>query len=81
MKTEANQLALNRGRTYDPRQGYGQLKPDRERVRQLAFDLAEASLSDPNNVDVLRNLSILFAYAGEQKRANLARSLAAERAR
>jgi hypothetical protein len=81
MKTEARQLGRDKGRLYDPRQGYDQLKPDREQIRRMAFDLAEVSLSDPNNVDVLHNLSILFAYAGEQKRADLAKSLAAERAR
>lgn len=84
MKAEATQRARGRGlidgRRYDPLQDYDQLKPDRERIRQIAFDLADASLSDPDNADVLHNLSILFAYAGEQKRAELAKSLAAKRA-
>jgi len=55
---------------------YDGLTPDRERVRALAFDLADASLADPGNVDVLRNLAILFAYVGDEQRAKLARSLA-----
>lgn len=48
-----------------------------ERIRSLAFDLANASLIDPRNPDVLHNLSVLFEYAGDMERANRAAQLAA----
>jgi hypothetical protein len=46
-----------------------------ERARTIAFELAQASQYDPRNQDVLHNLSVLFAYAGDQGRARLAKSL------
>ncbi len=57
---------------------YDDLAPDPAQVRAIAFELAEASLVDPRNADVLHNLAVLFAYAGDADRAQLARSLAAE---
>jgi len=54
---------------------YNTLTPDRAAIGAIAFDLAQASLVDPNNADVLQNLAVLFAYAGDEKRAALARSL------
>ena len=45
-------------------------------VRDIAFDLANASLYDPRNSDVLSNLAVLFDYAGDAKRSELARTLA-----
>jgi hypothetical protein len=47
-----------------------------ERLRELAFELAEASLYDPQNLDVLHNLAVLFEMAGDSTRAELARSIA-----
>jgi hypothetical protein len=47
-------------------------------VRDIAFELAQATLIDPRNTDVLHNLALLFQYAGEASRARLARELAAE---
>src|SRR5262249_48120212 len=47
-------------------------------VRDIAFELAPATLIDPRNIDVLHNLALLFQYAGEASRARLARELAAE---
>ena len=55
---------------------YQELEPDRAQVGAMAFQLAEASVSDPDNADVLHNLAVLFEYAGDEKRASLARSLA-----
>jgi hypothetical protein len=55
---------------------YRDLTPEREQIRGLAFQLAEASVEDPDNSDVLHNLAVLFEYAGDSKRASLARSLA-----
>jgi hypothetical protein len=55
---------------------YDQLAPSRDEVRTIAFDLAQASLDDPRNPEVLQNLAVLFAYAGEGERARLANELA-----
>ncbi len=49
-----------------------------ERLKELAFDLAEASLYDPQNRDVLHNLAVLFEMAGDSARAQLARRIALE---
>jgi hypothetical protein len=57
---------------------YDQVELDKRTVRSLAFKLAEASLADPRNTDVLHNLSVLFRYAGDSERAELAGSLAAQ---
>lgn len=45
-------------------------------VRKIAFELAEASIEDPRNVDVLQNLAVLFRYLGDGERAALADKLA-----
>ncbi|MCK8604417.1 hypothetical protein [Desulfoferrobacter suflitae] len=47
-------------------------------IMRIANHLAKASLLDPNNLDVLNNLAVLFAYAGDQGRANLAMGLGKE---
>lgn len=47
-----------------------------EKVKNIAFELAEASQNDPNNKIVLHNLAVLFEYIGDSKRANLALKLA-----
>jgi hypothetical protein len=51
---------------------------DRRTLRSIAFRLAEASLEDPRNTDVLHNLAVLFEYAGDTERAALAGRLAEE---
>lgn len=51
-------------------------KLDRNFVRDVAFDLAEASQGDPRNLDVLHNLDVLFTYAGDPQRAEAARAIA-----
>jgi hypothetical protein len=56
---------------------YDQQKLDRNFVRDVAFDLAEASQGDPRNLDVLHNLDVLFTYAGDRPRAEAARAIAA----
>ncbi len=61
------------GRTQET---YDTLALPQAEVAEVAFDLAQASLDDPRNRDVLDNLATLFAYAGESQRADLARSLA-----
>jgi len=41
-------------------------------AEEIAFELADASLYDPRNADVLQNLKVLFGYAGDTERAELA---------
>jgi hypothetical protein len=45
-------------------------------VRGLADELARASLDDPRNIEVLENLAVLFAAAGDGRRASLAHDIA-----
>lgn len=47
-------------------------------ARDVAYRLADASLNDPANAEVLHNLALLFEYAGDRPRAELARKLAAQ---
>jgi hypothetical protein len=55
---------------------FNDVKLDPSRVRKIAFELAKSSLTDPRNTDVLNNLAVLFRYAGEGQRADLAARLA-----
>jgi hypothetical protein len=57
---------------------YDQQRLDRSFVRDVAFDLAEASQGDPRNLDVLHNLDVLFTYAEDRQRAEAARAIAAD---
>lgn len=57
---------------------YEGLVLDRGKVRAIAFDLAQHSLVDPGNIDVLHNLAVLFSYSGDQERARLAQTLEME---
>lgn len=47
----------------------------KEKLSDIAFDLAEASLYDPQNLDVLQNLTVLFGLAGDSGRSALAGDL------
>jgi hypothetical protein len=55
---------------------YENLKISKVAVESLAFNLAESSLLDPKNIDILHNLAVLFEYAGQTEKSILARSLA-----
>lgn len=44
-------------------------------ISNIAFDLAQASLYDPQNVDVLHNLAVLFRLAEDRERSRLAEDL------
>lgn len=59
-------------------QGYDRVELPYSRVQQIAFELADASLDDPRNTDVLNNLAVLFRYARDNERASLAERLARE---
>ena len=41
-------------------------------ARPVASELARSTLNDPGNLQVLHNLSVLFAYIGEDERSTLA---------
>jgi hypothetical protein len=71
----ALKLALRGRESGDAQSEYQGLTIDRDLVRGVADDLAQASMDDPRNADVLHNLAVLFEYAGETRRAELARSL------
>jgi hypothetical protein len=51
------------------------IRLDRGRVRQIATELAQESLYDPDNVDVLKNLVVLFKFTNDTQRAQLAQKL------
>jgi len=55
---------------------FDQLKLPHDQVKEIADELAQASLIDPRNAVVLRNLSVLFAYIEDYRRAELANDLA-----
>lgn len=55
---------------------YDSIKLSPENIKRIASPLAEASLYDPRNTDVLGNLSVLFNYVGDSDRADLAQRLA-----
>jgi hypothetical protein len=63
------------GSSGGPRLIYEKLRIPTAAVESMAFDLAEASLLDPENIDVLNNLAVVFKYAGRTKRSKLARRL------
>lgn len=57
---------------------YNDIKLPPPRVREIAFELANDSLADPRNTDILSNLAVMFRYAQDVERANLADRLARE---
>jgi hypothetical protein len=57
---------------------YDQITVNKEGARRQAFDLAKVSLADPRNPELMHNIAVLFAYAGEPERAALAQRLAGE---
>jgi hypothetical protein len=61
---------MGRGRPFDQRQ------LPRGQVAEIANELARASLIDPRNAVVLRNLTVLFSYMQDEGRAQLAGRLA-----
>lgn len=60
--------------------GFDAVQLPQSRVSNIAFELADASLADPRNTDILNNLAVLFRYAGDPDRAALAERLAEEAA-
>jgi hypothetical protein len=52
------------------------IRLNRAAIRDCAQLLAEASVGDPSDVDVVENLAVLFAYLGDERRRNLAIEIA-----
>ena len=46
-------------------------------IEKIVQELAEASVADPSDLDVLENLAVLFAYLGDERRRSLALEIAA----
>lgn len=67
------ELAMNAGLG-----GYDALAMPRERLEPIVRELALASQDDPSNADLLANLALLFRAVGDERKATLARALAAE---
>jgi hypothetical protein len=45
-------------------------------IQAIGRDLANASLADPSDTDVLDNLAVLFGYLGDEQRQKLAAQIA-----
>lgn len=54
---------------------YDSLQLPKEMLRQIAFEAADATLIDPQNVDLLNNLGVLFYLSGDSPRSVLAKTL------
>lgn len=65
-------------RSIDSSELFHNIRLSRGYVRTITDELAKASLEDPNNVDVLQNLGILFDFLGDSQRKKIADSLAKE---
>ena len=57
---------------------FNDIRPEREEIREIVNELARASLDDPNNLDVLKNLVMLFNFLDDSKRSKIAESLVME---
>jgi hypothetical protein len=55
---------------------YDQIEVSADRLREIAFDLADAAVLDPRNPELLHNLAVLFRRVGDTARATRAEQLA-----
>lgn len=55
---------------------YDRIQLERPLIKIIAQELAEASVRDPSNLDIVENLAVLFAYLGDDRRHDLAVSIA-----
>jgi hypothetical protein len=58
-----------------PKKLFDDIILDRGRVGEIATKLAKASLYDPDNADILKNLAVLFEFTNDTRRAQLAQKL------
>jgi hypothetical protein len=69
------QLELMRVSARKPK--FDRIRLDRQAIGQIADQLAEASVADPSDVDIVENLAVLFGYLGDNTRRRLALEIAA----
>jgi len=58
-------------------QKFDRIRLDRQAIGRIADQLAEASVADPSDVDIVENLAVLFGYLGDSTRRRLALEIAA----
>jgi hypothetical protein len=56
---------------------FDRIRLDRQAIGRIADQLAEASVADPSDVDIVENLAVLFGYLGDNTRRRLALEIAA----
>jgi hypothetical protein len=56
---------------------FDRIRLDRRAIGRIADRLAEASVADPSDVDIVENLAVLFGYLGDNARRRLALEIAA----
>lgn len=56
---------------------FDRIRLGRQAVERIANQLADASVADPSDVDVVENLAVLFGYLGDDRRRRLAVEIAA----
>jgi hypothetical protein len=56
---------------------FDRIRLDRRAIGRIADRLAEASVVDPSDVDIVENLAVLFGYLGDNARRRLALEIAA----
>jgi hypothetical protein len=55
---------------------FDRIRLGRQAVERIANQLADASVADPSDVDVVENLAVLFGYLGDDRRRRLAVEIA-----
>ena len=78
----ANLIALARIKTELARvnarwPNFDRIRLSRQTVERIANQLAQASVADPSDVDIVENLAVLFGYLGDKTRRGLALQIAA----
>ena len=68
-------LELMRASAREPH--FDRIRLNRRAIGRIADRLAEASVADPSDVDIVENLAVLFGYLGDNKRRGLALGIAA----
>jgi hypothetical protein len=56
---------------------FDRIRLSRRAIGRIADRLAEASVADPSDVDIVENLAVLFGYLGDNARRSLALDIAA----
>lgn len=72
---EVHRAYEQRANKRGPKVFFDDLTVPTETMSDIAFELAQASLYDPQNLDVLQNLAVLFRIVGDRERTALAEGL------